>query len=163
MIAFFLLKCVPETPTIKPRFFISCWSFHKHRHKSPAGLSIQRQFPPCCCIYHRTFLYQNMQHTHIHKPPCTLSLLPVHAQTHSLCSSCLYCPCPLPSFSFSSSLVCITGSHRRFLVLNRDILAPDSRSLTCCSSCPWFLYWGLNLDLEQTLHAALPQWYQVAE
>lgn len=78
----------------------------------------------------------------IHKSSCTISLLPVHAQTHSRCSSCLYCPCPPPLFSFSSLWVCITGSHRRFLVLNRDILAPDSRSLTRCSSCPMILYWA---------------------
>lgn len=141
--AFFLFKCVPETLTIKPGFFISRWSFCKHRHKSPAGLSIQRQFPPCCCIYHRTFLYQNMQHTHTHTnlhahyPSCQCT------HKHTVAAQAVFTVhAPLPSFSSSSSRVCITGSHRRFLVLNRDILAPDSRSLTRCTSCPWILYEG---------------------
>ena len=94
-------------------------------------------------VYHRTFLYQNtqsQQHTptytdmHAHNPSCQCAhkhtvpvetVFPVHS--------------PLPSFSFFSSGVCITGSHRHFLVLSRDILAPDSRSLARCSSGPWTL------------------------
>lgn len=64
------------------------------------------------------------QHTHKHTVPV---------------ENCLSRPFSLPSFSFFSSGVCITGSHRHFLVLSRDILAPDSRSLARCSSGPWIL------------------------
>lgn len=150
MISFFLFKCVAETLTMKPRFCICCWSFCKHRHKSPAGLSLQRQFPACCCIYPRTFLYQHMQHTHTHRHARTrhtqismYNIPPASARinTQSLLKLSLL-SMPPPLFSFSSLSVCITGSHRRFLVLNRDILAPDSRSLTRCSSRLWILYWG---------------------
>lgn len=131
---------MPKTLTIKRRVFIYCcsWIFRKHRHKRSASFSRQRQFPPCCCIYH-FFPKTHNTHMDIHKHACTLSLLAVHTQTHCRCRSCLYRPCPLPSFSFSSSGVCITGSHRRFLVLSRDILAPNSRSLAHCSSGSWIL------------------------
>lgn len=55
-----LLRCVPEMPLIRRRFFICCcsWTSCKHQHKSSASLLRQKQFPPCCFIYHRTFLHQ---------------------------------------------------------------------------------------------------------
>lgn len=145
MIAFFLFKCVAATLMIKPRFFISCWSFCKHRHKSPVGLSIQRQSQPAAVFTTGHFFIKTCNtHTHARHTQIFMHNIPPASactNTQSLLKLSLL-SMPPPLFSFSSLWVCITGSHRRFLVLNRDILAPDSRSLTRCSSCPMILYWG---------------------